>query len=140
MHTYIQKCSNATTVVFAELTAYNRIFCNAQGLLIKVKGLPEVTRSHHPAKFGCHRFCESVDIKFSFFQETTWSRGLVGGVHLTWVTTLLSFGAILLSDVTSQITLFSRECFFCHYGGQLKTAVQQGTGEKIDWYIYNNKL
>ena len=28
--------------------------------------------------------------------------------------------------------LFSRECFLCHYGGQLNTAVEQEAGEKID--------
>ena len=42
---------------------------------------------------------------------------------------------ILCSDTASQITLFSRECFLCHYGGQVKTAVKQrrreGRLEKI---------
>ena len=41
--------------------------------------------------------------------------------------------AILRSDTASQITPFSRECFLCHFGGQLKTAVEQEEGEKIDW-------
>ena len=40
---------------------------------------------------------------------------------------------ILRSDTVSQITPFSRECFLRHYGGQLKVAVEQEAGEKIDW-------
>ena len=40
---------------------------------------------------------------------------------------------ILRSDTASQITPFPRECFLHHYGGQLKTAVEQEAGEKIDW-------
>ena len=37
---------------------------------------------------------------------------------------------VLRSD-TSQITPFSREYFLRHYGGQLKTAVEQDAGKKI---------
>ena len=46
------------------------------------------------------------------------------------------FRSILGSDTASQITRFSRECFLRHYGGQLKTAVEQQeaqAGKKIDW-------
>ena len=32
---------------------------------------------------------------------------------------------ILLSDSTSQITSFSSECFLRHYGGHIKTVVEQ---------------
>ena len=39
---------------------------------------------------------------------------------------------ILRSDTASQITPFSRECFLRYYGGQLKTAVEQEAGKKID--------
>ena len=42
-------------------------------------------------------------------------------------------GKILCSNTASQITPFSSECFLRHYGGQLKTAVEQKAGEKIDW-------
>ena len=38
----------------------------------------------------------------------------------------------LCSDTTSKITPFSRECFLRYYGGQLKTAVEQEAGEKVD--------
>ena len=38
---------------------------------------------------------------------------------------------ILLSDSTSQIMSFSRECFLHHYGGHIKTVVEQEVGEKI---------
>ena len=34
--------------------------------------------------------------------------------------------------ITSQITPLSRESFLRHYGGQLKTAVEQEVGEEID--------
>ena len=37
----------------------------------------------------------------------------------------------LRSDTSSQITPFSREYFLCHYGGQLKTAIEQKAVEKI---------
>ena len=39
---------------------------------------------------------------------------------------------IILCSDTSQITPFSRECFLRHYGGQLKTSVEQEAAEKID--------
>ena len=40
---------------------------------------------------------------------------------------------ILRSDTKSQITPLSHESFFLrHYGGQLKTVVEQEAGEKID--------
>ena len=39
---------------------------------------------------------------------------------------------ILYSNATSQITPFSHERFLHHYGEQLKTAVKQEAGEKID--------
>ena len=39
---------------------------------------------------------------------------------------------ILRSDTTSQIAPFSSESFLHHYGGQLKTAVEKETAEKID--------
>ena len=39
---------------------------------------------------------------------------------------------MLRSDTASQITPFSRECFIRHYGGQLKIAVEQEAGKKID--------
>ena len=39
---------------------------------------------------------------------------------------------ILCSDTTSQIMLFSQEYFLRHYGGQLKTSVEQEVGENID--------
>ena len=38
----------------------------------------------------------------------------------------------LRSDTASQIMPFSREYSLCHYGGKLKTAIEQETGEKID--------
>ena len=38
----------------------------------------------------------------------------------------------LRSNTTSEIRPFSRECFLCHYGEQLKTAVEQEAGEKTD--------
>ena len=52
------------------------------------------TLSHHADKFGCDRFCGIVDVKLSIFQATSWLLDLVGGAHLTWIITLLSFGAI----------------------------------------------
>ena len=57
---------NAATVVLTELIVYNGFFKNTWGLLLKVEGqVPHP--SHDLAKFGCHRFCGSVDIKFSVF-------------------------------------------------------------------------
>ena len=49
-----------------------------------------------------------------------------------WFSRLVKFMLFSVS-ITSQITPFSRECFLRHYGGQLKTAVEQEAGEKIDW-------
>ena len=46
---------------------------------------------------------------------------------------VLTFERILRFDTASQITPFSSEYFLRHYGGQLKTAVEQELGEKIDW-------
>ena len=43
-----------------------------------------------------------------------------------------SLSVILCSDTASQIMSFSGEYFLCDYGGQLKTVVEQETGEKID--------
>ena len=39
---------------------------------------------------------------------------------------------IFCSDTGSQIAPFSRECFLRHHEGQLKTAVKEEAGEKID--------
>ena len=38
----------------------------------KRAGIKFPTLNHHTDKFGCDRFCGSVDIKFSIFQATTW--------------------------------------------------------------------
>ena len=38
---------------------------------------------------------------------------------------------ILLSDSSSQMAPFPRECFLRHNGGHIKTAVEQEVGEKI---------
>ena len=51
---------------------------------------------------------------------------------LRWLLLYVYHLAILRSNITSQITFFLRECCLDHYGGQLKTAVEQEAGEKID--------
>ena len=51
---------------------------------------------------------------------------------------------ILYSDTASQITLFSRECFFSHYEGQLKTANsgQAGSGreDRLEKIVKKRKI
>ena len=44
---------------------------------------------------------------------------------------------ILCSDAMSQITPSHMNVLLCHYGGQLKAAVKQEAGKKIDCKRYN---
>ena len=102
VHIYIQKCSNKcgnSSTCRIDCLQWNFLQCLR--ITVKSGGTKFPTLSYHPDKFGCHRFCGSVDIKFSVFQATTWQHDLVDGVQLTWVTTLPRFGA--MGDVKVQI-------------------------------------
>ena len=91
------KCSNSSTC---------RIDCIQQNFLqcmiIIVKWIGQVP---HPKSPSCQVWLPQVLPKCGYevfsFHDTTWSRDLMGGVHLFSVTTLPSIGAI--GDVKTQI-------------------------------------